>query len=195
MVRFHNDMRFLLVAQAISPLAVATVSSSPRSARRSPNRAVPIRTSVLPSATATSRSSDIPIEHTSSPSRRPGHGPADESGSRRLGPPVVGPTVISPSTTSPARRRPRRTPRPRRAGSRPCPARRWCRPGRGRAHRDRAGRSRSRAIPVDGLVASTTRPALAHLVRLQPPDEVDPQTLGSRGLDRNTSRLASSSWA
>ena len=60
-----------------------------------------MRTSVAPSATATSRSSLIPIEHTDRPRRSTIARTVPNPGRAASGPPCVGPTVISPATSRP----------------------------------------------------------------------------------------------
>src|SRR5207244_9782134 len=72
---------------------------------RGPNSAVPSRTIVAPSATATSRSSLIPKETSGSPSAAASAASRRKPGRADAGSPPA-PTAITPRTSSPRARRP-----------------------------------------------------------------------------------------
>ena len=122
MVLFQSDIHFLLLAAGYPNRSRSQRTRLDGRVGRGPNRAVPRRTRVVPSSTATSRSSVIPIEHVA----RPSSSTSGRTAGTPAGPPR--PALGRPDRHQPVDRRARRPwpldtrRRTSSVGSRPCSA-------------------------------------------------------------------------
>ena len=185
MVFFQNDIRFLLRRAGylnrstawtgrgdVGGLAAPSDQISAAAGRTAPCRRGP-RSS--PPSTATSRSAVIPIEHVGRPRSSTRRRTARNAGPGRLGAAVGRADGHQPVDVAARRRRPRAT-RPATSSERAAALARLA----GRVDLDEDARTRRPAGDlVDERAAGRPSPTrrtsageLAHLVRLQPPDEV-----------------------